>query len=92
MRSAAITHSSSSRLQRMTSGIAELARFLGDPSPDLVRMWPQEAPARRTAWLIGHQDMRRSALIRAVSAAITEAFRRQRTTFEQGCLGKASVA
>ena len=25
-------------------GIAELACFLGDSSPDLVRMWPQEAP------------------------------------------------
>ena len=73
-------------------GIAELACFLGDPSPDLVRMWPQEAPARRTAWLIVHQDMRRSARIRAVSAAITEAFRRQRKTLEQGCLGKAGVA
>jgi DNA-binding transcriptional LysR family regulator len=30
-------------------GLAELACFLGDSSPDLVRMWPQEAPARRTA-------------------------------------------
>ena len=73
-------------------GIAELACFLGDSSPDLVRLWPQEAPARRTAWLIVHQDMRRSARIRAVSAAITEAFRRQRKTLEQGCRGKASVA
>ena len=59
-------------------GIAELACFLGDSSPNLVRVWPTEAPARRTAWLIVHQDMRRSARIRAVSAAITEAFRRQR--------------
>src|SRR5215468_3940708 len=51
-------------------GIAELACFLGDSSQDLVRVWPDEAPARRTVWLIVHQDMRRSARIRAVSAAI----------------------
>ena len=65
-------------------GIAELACFLGDSSFDLVRMCPQEAPARRTAWLIVHQDMRRSARFRAVSAAITEAFRRQRKTLGTG--------
>src|SRR5262249_37837014 len=29
-------------------GIAELACFLGDSSADLVRIWPHEAPARRT--------------------------------------------
>jgi DNA-binding transcriptional LysR family regulator len=68
-------------------GIAELMCFLGDSSPGLVRVWPNEAPARRSAWLIVHQDMRRSARIRAVSAAIAEAFRRQRKTLEQGCDG-----
>jgi DNA-binding transcriptional LysR family regulator len=65
-------------------GIAELACFLGDGCPDLVRVWPHEAPAHRTAWLIMHQDMRRSARVRAVSAAIGEAFRRQRWILEQG--------
>ena len=29
------------------SGIVEAACFLGDSSPDLVRVWPDEAPARR---------------------------------------------
>jgi DNA-binding transcriptional LysR family regulator len=65
-------------------GIAELACFLGDASPDLVRVWPKEAPTRRSAWLIVHQDMRRSARIRAVSAAIGDEFRRQRQTLEKG--------
>ena len=59
-------------------GIAELTCFLGDSSPDLIRVWPHEAPARRTAWLIMHSDMRRSARIRAVAAAIGDAFRCQR--------------
>jgi DNA-binding transcriptional LysR family regulator len=61
-------------------GIAELACFLGDCCADVTRVWPHEAPGRRTVWLVLHQDMRRSARIRAVSAAITEAFRQQRTT------------
>ena len=74
------------------AGIAELACFLGDASPDLVRIWPNEVPLRRTAWLIVHQDMRRSARIRAVSAAVTEAFRRQRKSLGQGCPGKARAA
>jgi DNA-binding transcriptional LysR family regulator len=66
------------------AGIAELACFLGDASPGLVRVWPHEPPARRTAWLIIHQDMRRSARIKAVSGAIGDAFRRQRRVLEMG--------
>jgi DNA-binding transcriptional LysR family regulator len=66
------------------AGIAELACFLGDSSPELVRVWPHEPPARRTAWLIIHQDMRRSARIKAVSGAISGAFRRQRRILEMG--------
>jgi DNA-binding transcriptional LysR family regulator len=73
-------------------GITELACFLGDASPDLVRVWPHEAPARRAAWLVVHQDMRRSARIRAVSAAIGDEFRRQRRILEQGCLNQAPSA
>ena len=65
-------------------GIVEAACFLGDSSPDLIRVWPNEAPARRVAWLIMHQDMQRAARIRAVSSVITEAFRRQRKILEQG--------
>src|SRR6185437_8558986 len=66
------------------AGIVEVACFLGDSSPDLVRVWPDEAPARRTVWLIVHQDMRRAARIKAVSSAITETFRRQRRVLERG--------
>src|SRR6516162_600689 len=41
-------------------GIAELACFLGDLETDVVRIWPDEPPALRTAWLVVHQDLRRS--------------------------------
>lgn len=50
----------------------------------MVRVWPGAAPVRRTAWLIVHQDMRRAARIKAVSAAIVETFRRQRRALEDG--------
>ena len=66
------------------AGIAEAACYLGDPEPDLVRVWPDAAPTRRVLWLIMHQDMRRAARIKAVSGAITEAFRRQRRVLEHG--------
>jgi DNA-binding transcriptional LysR family regulator len=70
-------------------GIAELACFLGDSSPDLIRVWPHETPARRTVWLIMHEDMRRSARIKVVSAAITEAFRRGQGILADGTCSKA---
>jgi DNA-binding transcriptional LysR family regulator len=65
-------------------GIAELACVFGDSSSEVVRVWPHEAPARRAVWLIMHQDMRRSARIRAVSSAIGEAFRHQRNVLAEG--------
>src|SRR5215813_6829081 len=71
-------------------GIAELACFLGGWRIVLIRVWPNEPPARRTAWLIVHQDMRRSARIRAVSAAIGDAFRRQHKILEEGSQGEAA--
>ena len=65
-------------------GIAELTCFLGDDVPNLVRVWPHLAPVRRPCWLIVHQDMRRAARIKAVSAAIESSFRRQRRKLEDG--------
>ena len=61
-------------------GIAELACILGDECADLVRIWPDEAPSVRTAWLVVHQDLRRSARIRVVTSTIVESFRRQSRT------------
>lgn len=78
-------------IQRRTSaegaGIAELACFLGDECSDLVRIWPDEPPALRTAWLVVHQDLRRSARIRVVTSAIVDAFRRQSETLRNGVIG-----
>jgi DNA-binding transcriptional LysR family regulator len=65
-------------------GIAELACFLGDESDHVTRIWPEEPPALRTAWLVMHQDLRRSARIRIVASAIVEAFRRQEIALRRG--------
>ena len=70
-------------------GIAELARFLGDDCGDLVRVWPDEPPALRSAWLVMHEDLRRSARIRVVSSAIGDVFRRQRKILQNGGRGGA---
>jgi DNA-binding transcriptional LysR family regulator len=67
-------------------GVAELTCFLGDSSADLVRVWPDDVPARRIVWLIVHQDMRRAARIKAVSAAIGEAFHSDRKILKEGTL------
>jgi DNA-binding transcriptional LysR family regulator len=56
------------------AGIAELACFLGDECADLAPIWPDEPPTLRIAWLVVHQDLRRSARIRVVTFAIAEAF------------------
>jgi DNA-binding transcriptional LysR family regulator len=58
------------------AGIAELACFLGDQSAELTRVWQNEM-VRRAVLLIVHQDLSRSARVRAVSGAIVESFRRQ---------------
>ncbi|MGB9330700.1 MAG: hypothetical protein WCB10_08010 [Steroidobacteraceae bacterium] len=69
-------------------GIAELACFLGDECADLMRIWPDEPPALRTAWSVVHQDLRRSARIRVVTSAIVEAFHRQSGTLRRGVTGR----
>jgi len=65
-------------------GIAELACFLGDDCADLVRIWPDELPALRAAWLVMHEDLRRSARIRVACSAIGDSFRRQRKILRNG--------
>jgi DNA-binding transcriptional LysR family regulator len=70
------------------AGIAELACFLGDECAELARIWPDEPPALRTAWLVVHQDLRRSARIRVVTSAIADAFRRRSRILRDGTTGR----
>ena len=65
-------------------GISELACFFGDVYPEVIRVWPNEAPALRPVWLISHEDLRRATRIRVVSAAIADAFQRQAKVLRNG--------
>jgi DNA-binding transcriptional LysR family regulator len=67
-------------------GICELACFFGDSHPEVVRVWPEEPPNLRPVWLwlITHQDLRRAARIRVVSAAIAAPFERKAKTLRYG--------
>jgi DNA-binding transcriptional LysR family regulator len=58
------------------AGIAELACFLGDDSREVIRVWPAKATLR-SVWMIVHQDLRRSARIKAISSAIAEVYRKE---------------
>jgi DNA-binding transcriptional LysR family regulator len=55
---------------------------------ELARIWPDEPPALRTAWLVVHQDLRRSARIRVVTSAIADAFRRHSRILRNGTTGR----
>jgi DNA-binding transcriptional LysR family regulator len=65
-------------------GISELACFLGDDGPGLVRVWPDQAPVLRSVWLVMHEDLRRTARVRAVAAAVVTAFEENASFLRQG--------
>jgi DNA-binding transcriptional LysR family regulator len=76
-----VLHSNSPYVQAKAAangaGISELTCVLGDDYPGLMRVWPDEEPIFRSVWLITHEDLRRSAKIRALSSIITDAFTRE---------------
>jgi DNA-binding transcriptional LysR family regulator len=53
-------------------GIALLASFIAPREPRLVPVLPSRAPAPRDAWLAVHEDMKRSARVRAVLAWLSK--------------------
>jgi DNA-binding transcriptional LysR family regulator len=65
-------------------GIAEVACFLGDEREDLVRLWPDGAATIRPAWLIVHEDMRRSARATAIMSAIADELQTRRSELRGG--------
>jgi DNA-binding transcriptional LysR family regulator len=65
-------------------GIAELACFLGDECSELVRLWPAEDVTRRAAWLIVHEDLRRSGRMKVISSSLADALHTQRSMLRSG--------
>jgi DNA-binding transcriptional LysR family regulator len=65
-------------------GISELACFLGDERSELVRVWPDQVPTLRSVWLVMHEDLRRTARVRAVAAAVSAAFEHNASFLRHG--------
>jgi DNA-binding transcriptional LysR family regulator len=63
-------------------GLAALPCYLGDSSNDLIRVRPP-IPAMATAlWILTHEDLRRSARVRAFTEFVAAAIARQRPLLE----------
>jgi DNA-binding transcriptional LysR family regulator len=63
-------------------GIALLPRFVGDPDPDLERLFIVSLPEAFHLWLLVHADLRQTARVRAFIDYIAEAVLSDRRVFE----------
>ena len=54
-------------------GIGELPTHMGDAEPQLVRVWPQRCEPY-DMWLVLHDDLNRTARVRAVADTIVAAY------------------
>lgn len=77
--SAAVVYRTNSLVNQLVAaragiGLALLPCYLGDPEPGLVRALPGgPVPAlQRELWIVTHQDLRRTARVRAFFDAVTE--------------------
>ena len=67
-------------------GLAVLPCYLGDPEPGLARALPRgPVPAlTRELWIVTHQDLRRTARVRAFFDAVAEGIGADRALVEGG--------
>lgn len=63
-------------------GLAALPCYLGDSSSDLRRVHPPIAAMETTLWILTHEDLRRTARIRAFTEFAAEALSRRRPLLE----------
>jgi DNA-binding transcriptional LysR family regulator len=63
-------------------GLAALPCYLGDTTPDLVRVHRPIAEMETGLWILTHEDLRHTARIRAFSDFVAHAFTRRRPLFE----------
>jgi DNA-binding transcriptional LysR family regulator len=57
-------------------GIGALPCYLADSHPELVRLWRERSPEFQDVWLVIHQDVRRTARVRALAEFLVEIFKR----------------
>ena len=63
-------------------GAAILPCFVGDRSPELIRLPPGKPVPAQTIWVLNHADFRRSARVRAVAGFLVKALRSAKSQFE----------
>lgn len=63
-------------------GLAALPRYLGDLSPGLVRLGDPGIPPSSALWILTHEDLRRTARVRAFTEFMAQAFVRRRGRLE----------
>jgi len=61
-------------------GIAVLPAFTGDPTPDLVRVFPDRV-AVNVGWVVYHQSLRDASRVKVVADALLDFFREQSTFY-----------
>jgi DNA-binding transcriptional LysR family regulator len=57
-------------------GIGALPCYLADNHTELVRLWRERRPEFQDVWLVIHQDVRRTARVRALAESLVEIFKR----------------
>lgn len=88
VREDAVVYRSSSLVNQMAAtkaglGFSILPCYLGDPEPDLSRLWPDPIPdLSRELWIVTHADLKRTARVRAFFDIVGDALARQRPLFE----------
>jgi len=63
-------------------GLVVLPRYLGDLSPGLVRIGEPAMKSSSALWVLTHEDLRRTARVRAFTEFTAEAFARRRHLLE----------
>lgn len=63
-------------------GLAALPCYLGDTSPDLVRVHPPVPEMETALWVLTHEDLRHTPRVRAFTDFLAEALRKYRPMLE----------
>ena len=82
---------STCRLAETGMGLAVLPCYLGDRSPALRRLTPPLEAVRTGLWILTHEDLRRTARIRAFMEFVGNALQSQRRLIEGAIDGSRPV-
>jgi DNA-binding transcriptional LysR family regulator len=69
---------------RLGFGAGDLPCFVGDKTPGLERVFPNEKPEQLDVWLIIHADLQRTPRIRVVVEEVVGVFRESANVLAAG--------